>query len=317
MAFEMSFTQEMDDPSEQSRLHVLIVHFNTPELTIQLVNELLEKCSFNNDISIHILDNCSTPKNLRKIDGISRTNPLVTLDVSDQNIGFGAGINLLVSMYLSGGDREILWILNPDTRIMDGCVDSLVEELKIGKFAIISPLIYTGANDKFKIWYCGGSISFPKIRAKHLWYGQSLAHAPNRTFETDFITGAAPMMYASTFLNIGGFSNAYFLYWEDAHFCWKARQLGYQLGVVPFAHVWHAVGASSDDSQSKNFYFWSARNRFIYATDVGVDRRQLVLGRGALNSLRIVASALLQRNGRFTKAHAALRGTYAGFKSTG
>jgi GT2 family glycosyltransferase len=93
--------------------------------------------------------------------------------------------------------------------------------------------------------------------------------------------------------------------------------MGYQLGVVPIAHVWHAVGASSNDSQSKNFYFWSARNRFIYASDVGLTRRQLILGRGALNSLRFVASALSQRNSRFTKALAALRGTFAGFKFAG
>ncbi len=311
----MSFSQKIDDPSEQSQIHVLIVHFNTPDLTIRLVEELLDKSSYKNKISIHILDNCSTPENLSKIDGISLTYPVVTLDFSDQNIGFGAGINLLVSMYLSGdGAREILWILNPDTRIMDSCVDSLVEELKIGKFAIISPLIYTGENDKYKIWYCGGSISFPAMRAKHLWYGQPLANAPTKTFETDFITGAAPMMYVSTFVKIGGFSNAYFLYWEDAHFCWRAKQMGYQLGVVPLAHVWHAVGASSNDSQSENFFFWSARNRFVYAAEVGVERHQLILGRGALTSLRFVTSALLQRNGRFTKAHAALRGTYAGFK---
>jgi GT2 family glycosyltransferase len=140
-------------------------------------------------------------------------------------------------------------------------------------------------------------------------------------FETDFMTGAAPMMWVSTFRSVGGFPDDYFLYWEDTYFSWKAKKIGLRLGVVPAARLWHAGGASSGGlrrrSISSTIYYWAARNRFVYARDTGLPRRQLMSGRGGLESMRLIVMALLEREDRLRKIQSAIRGTYDGIRQYG
>jgi GT2 family glycosyltransferase len=294
-------------------MHVLTVHFNTPELTSRLVRDFPPHTPHGRAVFIHILDNCSTPQNLRTLRQNIEGLACVTLVVSDENLGFGQGMNVLARTDTIC-ESDILWLLNPDTRLRAGCLELLEEELDSRYFAVVSPLIYSGNGADSWIWYCGGSISTRDLRVKHRFYGCELAAAPHGSFETEFITGAAPMMRTSTFRAVGGFPRNYFLYWEDTYFSWKARNLGFRLGVVPSAHLWHAVGASSGFGQSRTFYYWSARNRFTFASDIGVPLRRLITGRGGLESLRPVVKALLEREGRWSKTGAAVQGTFEGLR---
>jgi GT2 family glycosyltransferase len=301
--------------STQGALHVLIVHFNTPELTSRLIRDFPRRTPRGRAVFMHVLDNRSTPQNLNSLRADIEGLPGVTLTFSDSNIGFGEGMNALADSDAIH-ESDILWLLNPDTRLGAGCLEHLEDELASGDFAVVSPLIYSGDDANPWIWYCGGSISTRDLRLKHQLYGCPLAAAPHRSFETEFVTGAAPMMRASTFRAVGGFPHGYFLYWEDTYFSWKARDLGLRLGVVPSAHLWHHVGASSGSGQSRTFYYWTACNRFVYARDIGVPRRRLLLGRGGFESLRPLARALLvEREERLAKARAAIRGTIRGLRS--
>ncbi len=294
-------------------LHVLIVHFNTPDLTARLVEDLSLQTINGRNVFVHILDNCSTKTNQTKLLHLAGDYDFVTIDLNENNVGFGAGINLLVSNYSSIlGENEILWILNPDTRIMDNCVEVLINELELGIFEVISPLICSGDLNTQKIWFCGGSFNMSEFRVQHSLFDRPLIEAPHESFETSFITGAAPMMRVSTFNEVGGFPLGFFLYWEDVYFCWRAGQLGKALGVVPAAQLWHAVGSSSKNVRGRNFYYWIARNRFVFADKVGVRRRQLVLGSGALETLKMLVRPLLGGGPRLSNTYSAFRGTISG-----
>jgi len=295
---------------------VLIVHFNTPNITSRLIQNFPRLTSRGRSVRVHVLDNCSSQQNLCNLRAQIGNLPTVDLEVSDTNIGFGAGMN-----YLAGSDdingSDILWILNSDVALTPGCLDTLEDELDSGCFAAISPLIYSGSNTDSLIWYCGGSVSTPDLRAKLDLYGRRLSESPTCSFETQFLAGTAPMMRASTFRAVGGFPADYFLYWEDVYFSWKANQLGLRLGVVPTAQLWHAIGASSGSGLSRTFYYWSARNRFTFARDLGISRHRLVLGRGGVESLRPVARAVfVEREGRLSKAGAAIKGTLDGLRQS-
>lgn len=294
-------------------LHVLTVHFNTPALTSSLVRRLPPRTPRGRRVVVHVLDNASAPENLRELrDNLSGLDS-VTLQVNDENIGFGAGMNLLVSR--SGIESsDVLWLLNPDTRLEPGCLEHLESAFDAGHFDVISPFIFSGDGDTAWIWYCGGDVDRFSLRVEHRLYRAPTSCVPREAFETEFMTGAAPMMRASVFRSVGGFPSGYFLYWEDAQFSWKARELGLRLGVIPSARLWHAVGASSGYGQSRVFYYWAARNRFVYARDTGIEIRQLTTGRGALESLRLIARALRERDERIPKVRAAIRGTWDGFR---
>ncbi|SHT66143.1 MAG: glycosyltransferase family 2 protein [Mycobacterium sp.] len=294
-------------------LHVLTVHFNTPALASSLVRRLPLATPNGRPLVIHVLDNCSTPENLRELrDRLSGLDS-VTLDAIDENIGFGAGMNFLAVRH-GITSSDVLWLLNPDTRLEPGCLENLENALDEGQFDIVSPFIFSGEGEAAWIWYCGGDVERPSLRVRHRLYGAPTTSGPTDAFATDFVTGAAPMMRASVFHAIGGFPDDYFLYWEDAQFSWKARELGLRLGVIPSARLWHAVGASSGYGLSPVFYYWATRNRFVYARDTGIARRRLTSGRGALESLRPIVWALRERDQRFRKVRAAMRGTRDGVR---
>jgi GT2 family glycosyltransferase len=298
-------------------LHVLIVHFNTPELTSALVRDLPSRTPRGRRLAVQILDNSSTESNLQALRFNLRDAHFVSIETSRENIGFGAGMNLLAARN-DIRSKDILWLLNPDTRLDTDCLERMESELDVGAFSIISPLIFSGVWPNTWIWYCGGSIDRGAIRVQHLHYRQPLSEARREVFETDFITGAAPMLYASTFRRLGGFPDSYFLYWEDTFLSWKARQLGLRLGVVPTARLWHAGGASSGGyarrSISTTTYYWSARNRFVYARDTGVPRRRLLSGSGGVESLRLIAMAALEHEERLLKTRSAVRGVWDGLR---
>lgn len=296
-------------------LRVLTVHFNTPELTSRVIQDIPSETPSGRAVFIHILDNCSTIENRRALESSVRDLPNVTLQLNDTNVGFGAGNNILATS--DGVDEsDILWFLNSDTRLQAGCLGRLEAEIDRGEFAIVSPLIFSGEGADEFIWYCGGSISTRELRVRHQYHGEPLSRAPEDPFETGFITGTSPMMRASTFYEIGCFPKGYFIYWEDTYVSWKARQLGLRLGVVPSAHLWHEVGGSSGSGRSATFYYWSTRNRFAFAHDIGVPRRKLLLGPGGIESLRPLGWALLtERTRRVSKATAAVKGMIHGFKS--
>jgi GT2 family glycosyltransferase len=61
----------------------------------------------------------------------------------------------------------------------------------------------------------------------------------------DFLNGCAMLIHRSVFDRIGRFDPSYFMYAEEVDFCWRARNAGFKMAVVPTAKMWHKVSASS------------------------------------------------------------------------
>lgn len=59
------------------------------------------------------------------------------------------------------------------------------------------------------------------------------------------VTGAAMLLRRDAFLELGGFDDAYFAYFEDADLCWRWWLRGYELRYTPEARVLHAYGRST------------------------------------------------------------------------
>jgi GT2 family glycosyltransferase len=62
------------------------------------------------------------------------------------------------------------------------------------------------------------------------------------------------------FLQIGGFDDDFFAYFEDVDFCWRAWIFGYKVVYVPTSVVFHKVGGSFNYLSSKTLFLFE-RNR--------------------------------------------------------
>ena len=62
---------------------------------------------------------------------------------------------------------------------------------------------------------------------------------------------------------IGLFDEQFFMYYEDADYCSRAREAGFGIFGVPAARMWHKVSASSRHDPGKSSY-WRARGQVLF-----------------------------------------------------
>ena len=66
------------------------------------------------------------------------------------------------------------------------------------------------------------------------------------SLDTDMVSGACFAIGREAFLELGGFDERYFMYFEDADLCRRAARAGMAIRYVPSAVVTHVGGASSE-----------------------------------------------------------------------
>jgi GT2 family glycosyltransferase len=86
-----------------------------------------------------------------------------------------------------------------------------------------------------KIWFGGGKIDWLRMKTIHTGYKKT----DSRYIKSPFISGCAMLIKKEVFREIGLFDQNYFLYWEDADFCWRSKEAGFDSVLVPKSMVYH------------------------------------------------------------------------------
>jgi len=81
---------------------------------------------------------------------------------------------------------------------------------------------------------------------------QSLSNAD--PFQVDYVTGCGMLVRRKVFERIGSFDARYFMYFEDADFCRRARDAGFTVWCVPQARMRHKVSLSAQRDKPLNRY---------------------------------------------------------------
>lgn len=283
-----------------------LVRSSLASLDIELVDEIL------------IWDNASGVHELAELAKMASVDRRIRIYGSDVNVGFGAGHNALADRSVDRPE-DIVWILNPDTKLVHGTLAALRQEFMLGEFDVLSPLLVCGDLEKPEIWYNGGGIDVSAGRCWHEGYGETGLPEPGVVKTTEFMTGAAPMMTRETWDLLGGFHERLFLYWEDVELSLRAADLGLALGVSNACVVWHMEGGSGDarSGHSATYHYYNALNRLrVCAPRSG--RLSVAFGPGLRETLAGICRPLVkERDERLRKTFAAIRGTLRGIASSG
>lgn len=287
-------------------MHVIIVNYRSSLLLSRCVKSLLAESVD----SISVWDNSCDEDERLALNAIAKEFGL-TVRYSAENIGFGPAANRLLGA-LDCSDDAPVWLLNPDTEVLPGCVDRLKKAVASTGFGFISPAIIRQADDE--IWFAGGAIHVGRGSTVH-WSTYPSADS----FSCTFLTGAAMAATRSSWERVGGFREDLFLYYEDAALCLDARAMGASLTVVMDAVVMHAVGGSSaNPADSRGFgksplwYYFLSRNRLLVCQRTAARRLLTAFVIGLLPTLRMLVMAARDRSGPWIRVRAALVGTYHG-----
>jgi len=231
---------------------------NNPKVFIIILNyngrDTLKKCLdsvFHSDyqnFEVVIVDNDSRDGSFELAKGIF---PNFYFIKNDKNIGFSKGNNIGIRFALEKM-ADYIFLLNNDATIEKNTLSKLIESSKKEEADIFSPVIYNREN---KIWFAGGKIKWLQMKATH--ESQILNHP----YETDYISGCAMLVKKEVFKKIGLFSEDYFLYYEDADFCVRARKNGFKCIIIPSAKSIHFEKSELDLS---NKLYWLVISGLIF-----------------------------------------------------
>jgi hypothetical protein len=237
----------MQMKAERPDVSVIVVSYNTRELTLECIASVYEH-THETSFEIIVLDNASADDSA---DAIRAEFPGLRLIHLAENVGFGNGVNFAASK--ARGAHVLL--LNPDARVIDGAIDTIVDFTRENPSYGIVGGISLGED--------GRSTNDSAWRAPTLWSlfcrATGLAWAftgvpflnPSRAFirgdepqDVDIVSGCFLVSPSETWQALGGFDPQFFMYGEDVDLSLRARQKGYEVCVVPQARIFHVGGAS-------------------------------------------------------------------------
>ena len=95
----------------------------------------------------------------------------------------------------------------------------------------------------------------------------------NGSVVVDWLSGACFLARRASLEAVGGFDRRFFLYWEDADFCRRARDRGWETWYHPGVQVTHLAGRSSATA------YWPSRVAFHHSVYLYFRKHAGPLGR--------------------------------------
>lgn len=237
-------------------LSVILINFNRSHDTIECI-ESLERSSFR-DFDIIVVDNDSQDGSA---DLLRSRFPRITLLVQKTNLGFAEGNNVGIREALSHGTSQIL-LLNNDT-IVDPNALQVLSGFLAGSpsLGVAGPKIYY-YDRPTTLWFAGGHVNADAASFGHYGLGEHDHGQYDVARQCDYVTGCCLLFRREVAERVGLLESAYFAYLEDADFCLRARQAGFQVMYQPKAVIYHKVSMTSAWDSPVYLYF-SLRNKII------------------------------------------------------
>jgi GT2 family glycosyltransferase len=245
----------MTAKSQKPLVSIISVNYDQPDVTCEMLASL-RKVTYPN-IETFIVDNAS-PKHSPK--PIKDKFPEIELIISDENLGFAGGNNIAIKQ--AKGDYILL--LNNDTEVSPGFLDSLVELMESNKkIGIVSSKILYFFEDNI-IQYAGASpINQITSRGKHYGYKEVDKGQHNNVAETSFPHGACMMIRKSVLEELGLLYEGYFLYYEELDFAERVKRAGYKIYYQPNSTILHKESISTGKNSPLKTYYMN-RNRLLF-----------------------------------------------------
>ena len=256
------------EPLTDVTLSVCIVTYQA----LEYVRDCLQSLYANTNIpsiEITIVDNGST-------DGLQQflkeAYPQVRLIQNDSNEDFTRPTN----QALRASSGRYLLLLNPDTVVLPQALDKLAEFLdthpQVGicgpkvlnrDLTLQKPCRRGDARPWAVLTYFSGIWKlFPKSKL----FGQYLLTYmdEDETHPVDGVSGSCMLIRREVIDQIGYLDERFFAYQEDADFCYRARQAGWQVFYVPTAQIIHYGGMGGSRVEPFRSIFEWHKSYFLF-----------------------------------------------------
>lgn len=226
----------MDEVNKLKYL-IVIISYNSAGITKNCINSVYSTCDF--PVDICVVDNNSSDNT---IELINKNFPDVKVIANSENLGYSKAVNIGVLSQ----ESDYVIISNADVIYKPDSIKKMFEYLENNpKSAVIGPAQYYADG---RLQYSHGLIPGLKFVIRNILYLQPILNRIKsiKPKKVQYLDGAVLACRSKAFRAVNGFSEDFFFYSEDADFCRKINDAGYECIHLPDAEVIHLRGASTN-----------------------------------------------------------------------
>jgi GT2 family glycosyltransferase len=237
-------------------LSIVIVSYNTKELLKNCIKSIYETVK-NPSYEIIIVDNASSDGSPELVE--REFNDIVLIK-NKENLGFAKANNQAIEL----AKGKYLLLLNSDAILREGTVETLLDFIeRHPDAAAVGPKVlgieeslqnkgFLFPSVMFSLLVLSGINKFLdekmkcRIFPKYYWN-------ENDVREVDYLEGSCLLVKREGIDMVGLLPEVYFMYFEEAEWCYRAKKKGFKIWYVPVAQIIHLHASSSFESR-KEYY---------------------------------------------------------------
>lgn len=248
------------------------------------------------EATVYVADNASTDDS---VELLHQHFPECRLVLLDRNWGFAEGYNRALSQI----DAEYYLLLNSDIEVTHHWLTPLLEFMDAhDEVAACQPKLLSMADrDSFEYaGACGGYLDrygYPFCRGRIFDTVERDNGQYDYATEVLWATGAALLVRARIYKEVGGLDARFFAHQEEIDLCWRMRIRGYKVFCIPESHVYHVGGGTLPKSNPmKTFLNFRNSLTMLYKCLPDGELSHVMRVRWLLDYLAAWEMLLLKRN---------------------
>lgn len=250
---------------------IIIVNYNTKELTVACIASVIEKTE-GVDYEIILVDNASSDGT---VDVVKKKFSNVIIRQMDDNVGFGRANN--AGAELAKG--KYLFLLNSDTILIENSIKVFFDFMEHNsQYTACGCNLIDGEGQnsichgklptlKMEFFSCGLNKVFRSYYKNILWIGQNI-HEGNIS-NTGYISGADVFIHSDVFNDFGGFDPHIFMYYEETDLFCRMHKLGKKFCILDNTKIIHYGGGSLKKITLSKFEMQEQSRLYYYRKNHG------------------------------------------------
>jgi GT2 family glycosyltransferase len=162
------------------------------------------------------------------------------------NLGFSGGNNVGLRYLQARGGADYVWMLNNDTVVAPYTLSQLVSVPEADeRIGVVGGTMLEFDEPDVVQYFGGASFATWRGRITLLGHGRPASDPRPASPPLDYVSGGCMLVPMRVIDEVGLLDERFFMYSEDADWCFRIRDAGYRVAYAPHADVWHKGGASS------------------------------------------------------------------------
>ena len=271
---------------------VVILNWNGKHLLEEYLPDVVQNSE---EATIYVVDNASTDDSVAYL---KQSHPNVKLVQLIDNHGYAGGYNKALEQI----DEPIPILMNNDVRPAEGWLRPIIRCFQEEKdVAAIQPKILADdQRDHFE--YAGASggyidhLGYPYCRGRLFDHLEKDEGQYDDEVDIFWASGACLAIRKEVFIRVNGFDEDYFAHQEEIDLCWRIKNQGYRIKVVPTSVVYHLGGGTLNKLNPRKTYYNFRNSLFNLLKNAPLKRyKRLIIKRMLLDAIAVTQFLLLLR----------------------